>query len=449
MLIEQAKRQGLQISSRKITDIEHGRLTANRCVEAYATTLGVPAKSLYSGAPSDVPLSTGSGVTRWFLDFTRLIQDRTEGFVGRATVFESVRNFLADGHSGYLLITGQPGIGKSALLAHFVSDPSAPVPIYHFNSLSEGFCTLRQMLGNICARLISEYGLPYDELPADFDASTATLSVLLEEAAKKLAKGKSLVVAIDALDEVQHRRSGPRQESLLLPGYLPTGIKFILTSRVAADVRVQGGRMSCLHMDAHAPENLEDIARFVRGRISPAIQKWCWEKHPTTDEFIDLLCRKSDGNFMYLRHALSDLEQGRYALLNGKDLPQGLRAYYRAHWQRMQKADAELFSKIYEPVVCSLAAARKPLEMKEIVSLTEVNRFQVLHVLREWREYLAVDRREKEPTRYSIYHESFRDFLREEVDLEFTVTHGRIVDTIQGTPTARRRKNRKAGFQKW
>ena len=54
--------------------------------------------------------------------FQSLIEEKTAGFVGREFVFQAIEEFLTSQPSGYFIIEGEPGIGKSAILAKYVRD---------------------------------------------------------------------------------------------------------------------------------------------------------------------------------------------------------------------------------------------------------------------------------------------------------------------------------------
>lgn len=64
--------------------------------------------------------------------FQSLIADKTEGFVGREYVFDTINTFIANNSKGYFTIIGDPGQGKSAILAKYVQDTGC---IVHFNLL--------------------------------------------------------------------------------------------------------------------------------------------------------------------------------------------------------------------------------------------------------------------------------------------------------------------------
>jgi hypothetical protein len=72
------------------------------------------------------------------------------------------------------------------------------------------------------------------------------------------------------------------------------------------------------------------MARSVcHGTPPPSIALAAWQVE--TDEFVELITDKSQGNFMYLVHILSDIHAGGLsagAIDNINDLPRGLREYY-------------------------------------------------------------------------------------------------------------------------
>src|SRR5512136_1626640 len=130
--------------------------------------------------------------------FDSLIVERTRQFVGREFVFQALDAFLADPTqpSGYFIIKGEPGIGKSALMAHLVKSRGY---IHHFNIALQAINKPRQFLKSVCAQLIARFALDHPEWPPDAEKDGAFLNQLLGEASEKLEKGERLVIAIDAL----------------------------------------------------------------------------------------------------------------------------------------------------------------------------------------------------------------------------------------------------------
>jgi hypothetical protein len=117
--------------------------------------------------------------------FDSLIAERTWQFVGREFVFKALDAFLADPaqQSGYFIIKGEPGIGKSSLMAHLVKTRGY---IHHFNIALQAINKPRQFLKNICAQLIARFELNHPEWPPDAEKDGAFLNQLLQEASDKL-----------------------------------------------------------------------------------------------------------------------------------------------------------------------------------------------------------------------------------------------------------------------
>lgn len=365
-------------------------------------------------------------------DFSALIESRTRGFVGREYVFAAIDEALADGDldSGYVVLQGEPGIGKTAIMGQFVKDRGC---VHHFNVAPLGIRSPQAFLANVCAQLILGYGLDHAALPAEATHDGGFLSRLLSEAAAEAAN-HPVIVAVDALDEAEDVGLTPGANRLFLPPSLPTGVHFIVSARPQVDYRLFTDRRRDIYLQDDDPRNVADVKAYVlahvdanRDRMRQRIEQW----RITEDAFVDVLTDKSAGNFMYLVHVLRDIAGGVLTAENVDDinnLPQGLRAYYQDHWSAMQSADAEYFSKYQQPVVCLLATAREPVGIAQLLDWTvrfwEQRRWDgslldpmaIKRVLTTWREFLDEDRSGGEP-RYRVYHASFQDFLAEEVGL--------------------------------
>jgi hypothetical protein len=110
-----------------------------------------------------------------------------------------LRVLSGENTSGYSIIEGDPGVGKSAILATFVRRSGC---VAHFNVRAQGVNTAALFLASVCAQLIARFGLPYTALPPEATQNGQFLAKLLTESAAKLSRAESLVIAVDALDEV-------------------------------------------------------------------------------------------------------------------------------------------------------------------------------------------------------------------------------------------------------
>jgi Swt1-like HEPN len=341
-------------------------------------------------------------------EFQALIQEKTEGFVGREFVFKAIQDFLTSQSKGYFIIEADPGVGKSAILAEYVRRTKC---VFHFNIRSQAINRAEQFLQGICSQIISRYSLPYPlNLPPDATRDGEFLGKLLEEASAKLKSRDKLVIAVDALDEVDQTDHNS-SNILYLPITLPKGVYFVLTQRlitIPLNVNPVPLRFDLMQYQA---ESLQDIQTYIRSRIqkSPTLRKWINGQGLSIEDFVTQLRNKSENNFMYLRYVLGDIETGKYRNLSIDSLPQGLMAYYEDHWRRMGMLDRPLpMHKV--AIVYFLAELREPVSRRSLAELCGEKAVAVQMVLDEWQQFLRETQLESE-TRYSIYHQSFSDFL--------------------------------------
>jgi len=366
-------------------------------------------------------------------EFKELIEERTRHFVGRDFIFRAIDEIIAkpDFPCGYLLIRGEPGIGKTALIARLVQTRGY---VHHFNIATQNIRSPRAFLENLCAQLIVRYDLGAATLPSEASRDSGYLVQLLAQATQK-HDVVPLVVLVDALDEAEDVSLAPSANRLYLPPVLPTGVFFVLTSREKIDYRLDVDRREDIYLRDNDPQNLEDVQNYVRQFIhdhsepmDQRIRSW----NVGEDAFIDKITEKSEGNFMYLVHVLDDICHGRISqetIDNIDDLPKGLKAYYERHWRVMRHQDPERFEQIYESVLRFLATVREPVSVSQLQEWTKLDPARIREVIRDWRPFLN----EEGPDdmgerRYRIYHASFREFLAQE-GMGLKPFHNAIVET--------------------
>jgi hypothetical protein len=358
------------------------------------------------------------------LEFATLLDERTRDFIGRDFVFAAVERVLRgdEGPSGYVVIRGEPGIGKTAIAAQLVK---ANGWVHHFNVAQQGIRSPRDFLRNVCAQLIARHELDHTALAADAGEDSGFLSRLLAEAAQRT---KPIVIVVDALDEAEDTGLPPAANRLFLPKVLPEGVFMILTTREDHDYRLDVDRATDIWLRDDDPANQADVRRYVErfveehdDAMAPRIAAWRLDRAA----FAEQLTALSEGNFMYLVYVLVDIERGRLTPENAGDigeLPRGLRSYYQRHWREMRDADRQRFEEEQRPVLCMLAIAREPVPPAQVGEWTGLEPSRVRGVLAEWRQFLN----ESPGGAYRLYHRSFADFLDAEEDLAYY--HRQIAD---------------------
>jgi len=294
-------------------------------------------------------------------DFSDLIEEKTRDFVGRTFVFDAFERFAAVNPRGYFFIRGDPGIGKSALMAQLVKEQAC---IHHFNMRAEGINRPELFLRNVCAQIVAACGLPHRALPIEADSDAGHLRALLSEATDRLGPGKRLLVVVDALDEVDEGGHTADGNTLLMPLTLPHGAYVIATARrMALRLRVDC-EQETLVLEPRSDENLEDVTAFVR--------RWSAGRVSDEDDLVDTLITKSEGNFNYLRHVLPEIDHGDYRGFDPVNLPAGLIGYYEDHWRRMRGRAEEAWFEYRLPVLVALTVARKPISVDLMARLTGI-----------------------------------------------------------------------------
>jgi len=334
-----------------------------------------------------------------FIDYSSYIADKTRDFVGRRFVFQALDQFLNEEPAGYFVIRGDPGIGKSALMAQFVKERQYA---HHFNIAAEGISTSKQFFLNASAQIITRYKLGQVSFPPDAGTSNNFLKKVLLEATKRSPK---VFLIVDALDEVSD--SAPGMNPLQLPFSLPSSVYIIVSTRTRAKVlELQAEKFRVLELDCDSKDNLDDIEKYIdlysqKPGMVARLQDW----GITRQEFVGELQKKSEGNFMYLRHVLPAIEAGTFTKGGVNELPRGLKGYYQRHWEQMRGENAKAFE-VNQRIIACLATARRPVMLPFVAKVAKVPPAEVQWAVDKWHEFLH-----ESATGFSIYHSAYRDFL--------------------------------------
>ncbi|TEU19312.1 MAG: TIR domain-containing protein [Anaerolineales bacterium] len=352
-------------------------------------------------------------IGKHILSFDALIAEKTEGFVGRQFVFDALDTFLAEEPYGYFVIRGDPGIGKTALMGQLVKTRK---PVHHFNVVQQNIRTPEQFLANVCAQLIARYKLTDWTIP-DEPMQDSTFLVQCLDAAAADPANRPLILALDALDEADWRLLPPRVNVHYLPPVLPKGVYIITSTRPDKKVPLEVVRRRDLDIEQDSEGNLLDIRIHLETYARRSgMQTWLDEWGIDAETFVIELLHKSQGNFMYLFYVLPAIEAGRMGRGGVGELPEGLQAYYRSHWAQMKEEIGGTFEETHERVICVLAVMTEPVSLDEVAGWTKLQRREVRRIIKAWEQFLLEDMVNGERL-YQVYHTSFAEFLREQVDL--------------------------------
>lgn len=146
-----------------------------------------------------------------------------------AVLKELLAHTSATGGSGYLYLTGAPGSGKSALLAHLsqhstLNDQLSTILIRHFVGASAGSTNVRRMLRRVCHELKKACSEITEDIPDDAEK----LRVVLPDFLRRASSSKRVVILLDAVNQLDATSySGGLH---WLPEELPANARVILSA---------------------------------------------------------------------------------------------------------------------------------------------------------------------------------------------------------------------------
>ncbi len=263
-------------------------------------------------------------------DFGPYLYDKRRDFCGREWLFRRIDAWRADRDRHHaLLITGDPGIGKSAIVAQLVHlNPGGQVLAYHCcradtpETLRPGRF-IRGLAGMIASQL-EAYASQLDdpqveaalgEARCETDPASAFEEGILNPLHRvPTPAGGTRYILIDALDEALAVRDGLSIVTLLSPSRLdrlPGWLRVVATTRKEPDVLRRLSGLRAEEIRADEPDNLDDIERFLAHRLGqPGLHERLRASGVSAEEAIRRLREKSGGNFLWTEQALLELESG-------------------------------------------------------------------------------------------------------------------------------------------
>lgn len=322
-------------------------------------------------------------------------------------LLDALRARIDGTESGYVLIDGPEGVGKSYLargLAEKEADRPYPVLAYF---VRPGVPTDYQFFASELNRQVKEQ-LGRHTLDLQLKATTAAeLRAEFAEYFAAVLNGRGVILILDGLDELPDADPATPIITDLLPdpAKLPSNLHVVLTARAKelkprAAARWQAlanGGGHAVSLDPASAENRQLVTEYLR-RHAPAAA--------------DAILTRSGGVFLYARHFVEALRRGVFA--SADELPPAERFYPEFLARIRARVGDDLFERVYLRLLMLLAAARVPVTREQLerwglpgdrlaAALGELRDFvrQLRH--RGWHEGLGGD---DEP-RYAVAHEAF------------------------------------------
>ena len=354
------------------------------------------------------------------------IEELTETFKGRTNEREKLLNFVSENNKGYCSIQGNPGIGKSALIAQFFKDMRAQKEITNVHVV-EYF--IRR--GTIQSQNI-EYMFNYlirrtDEIFIQGKEIRAEGKDIWDLQQQLFAKwrlwgeqcaGKKLLLLIDGLDEGTENN---------IVKYLPRenflGVLIIYGSRPGGHKSLKE-LWSQLPTENHTKLKLSGLSlEDIRALIYEVANKYELERESA---WIDAVQKRSQGNPLYLKLLCDAIENGSIELNDIHALPEKIDDYYKAILARYAADTLDgdaLLAGLY-----TFAAARDYLTLAHIKFINKLGDATVHRIGSTLKEVLYENPLTETVLDYQLFHESFREYLVKEKAREVSDAAERIID---------------------
>ena len=355
-------------------------------------------------------------------DFTPFLVEKVKGFVGREWLFQEIDEWRSKDNPAALLIVGEPGIGKSAIVAALVQrNPEGQVLAYHCcrtdtPATLEPAGFVRSLASMFSARL-AEYATALECSSvinalrrADTDPVSAfEAAVLVPLHRIRLPEKNRYYLLIDALDESLTRTQSPTIFDVLCTRLdrLPTWLGLIATTRNDPSVLNPLRSLRVHIISAQDPKNQDDVRSFVRCRLRQApFSEKAKANRKILASLEDDLLRSSAGNFLFVRTALDAIERGQLSFDHIENLPPGLSSLYEIFFRRLFPDPAKDFAPSRK-VLETVAAAREPLTREQIAAATSLDPEEELPlILSHLASFVPASE-----ARYALFHRSLFDWL--------------------------------------
>jgi WD40 repeat protein len=373
-------------------------------------------------------------------DFSAIIGRLTRHFTGRGWLFDSLEELLSSEESHLVLLTGKPGIGKSAVAAELLRR-SKDVAAFHFciarraatitpgtviRSICSQLCHNLPGFGEALLKSIRPYQLAVNIHIDAPNAENVTgvvvesistkgpdedLEVLLRVPLAEMSNPhRRAVIVVDGLDEALSYKTSPTIVELIAKlNDLPSWVRLFCTSRSSDAVFSHLEPLHPVFLESRSRENRRDLRKYIRSRVrQPSIKRKLRAAGIDAKAFVKSFAAKASGNFLFATTVLDDIAAGRLAADRSDEFPSSISAVYRQFLRRFSDKHWEF---LYKPLLGKLAVAQEPLSETQLARFSGLRPSKVRSALGKIDQYLEAVEVDGEGVTYELFHESLREFL--------------------------------------
>jgi hypothetical protein len=387
------------------------------------------------------------------VDVPRAIAADMERFTGRSWLLPRLLDWLEHSRQRLLIVTGEPGCGKSSLTAWLAGSGPAPADSTDAERLTRFRCRVRAApfcraaSGRNSPRAVAEgwANQLLHTVPGFGEALAATLADRVQiinaghvgvvhtggsvtgisisrldlgalgdelsfdrafrEPLRRLYDGgyaEPVLLLLDALDEALTYTGSVNIVQLLARlEDLPSPVRILVTSRPEPRVLYLHGAAPRIDLIDDAPLEADDVALYAGERLAGL-------EEPARTALAERIAAAAGRNFLYAQLTLKNLlaTPGSLSLAEVGPLPPGLGGLYAEFLNRQMSTSRSRWFQGIKPVLGLLAVAQGDgLTRAQLAAITGQDVEEALEV---YRQYL-----EGEPAEgpFRLFHHSFREFL--------------------------------------
>lgn len=349
------------------------------------------------------------------IDFGVDISRMTKDFTGRQWLFDEFDSWIKQPSSRIFLVTGDPGIGKSAIMAQLASR-HPQVMAFHFciSSLADSVnpdVFVRSIAAQLATQ-IKEYHETISQLNFEqltrFDSGTL-FRRLIADPLKNINLDEQVVILVDALDE-SWTDANSNIVNVLYERIedLPENVKVMVSSRKIPDIIDLLSKYRPFEIDPVFLENINDITDYLDKKFAEqaiADKLKCGEQD--IKNLKDLIIDKSEGNFLYIKQFIYGIETERIDINNPASFPDGLVGIYISFFDRIFNKNENYDD--FRPLLEVISTLKEPFSAKELSQILKLSEFEINRRM----QILAAFFPERKGC-FSPYHKSVVDWLKGE-----------------------------------
>lgn len=289
-----------------------------------------------------------------------------DAFVGREWVDAAVSRWLQDDSTPRIcLLTGAPGVGKSAYAAHFTHYNGSVAAALFCSSEMNTFNdprTVIQTLAYLMACRLPAYRqslmlhLPEDRAAVERLSEKELFEQLISKPLSLSIDGhhERMVILLDGLDECGSPEQNVLAKTLdeFAPS-LPDWLRILLVARDIPAISVYTKGAYRIEIGSESENNLKDIRAYYRFELESK-----FGDDPHWDDALERMTARSQGIFLYAQ-MLTDLLRSRGTLGATEEYPDGLDAVF-TRWFSWFFNDSD-FRSFWRPAISCILGAPAPL----------------------------------------------------------------------------------------